>query len=330
MNQVMDKFNINNSLPHREPYEYGKVVVLLGGNNAEREISLQTGEAVYEALVRKGISASLFDTKEQDVMNLKKGSFDRAFIALHGRGGEDGTIQGALELLDLPYTGSGVTGSAIAMDKSRSKWLWKSQGINTPPFIELVNENDLSLANEEISYPMMVKPVHEGSSVGVVKVINKNGLKKAWDMAKKYDHRVMAESWVDGDEYTVSIIQSFTLPTIKIRTPRQFYDYEAKYIEETTEYICPCGLSDDDEKSISELALAAFNITGATGWGRVDLFIDSKNIPWVIEVNTIPGLTSHSLVPMSAKQAGIEFDDLIVLILESSMKDSVLLNEAIA
>jgi D-alanine-D-alanine ligase len=261
---------------------------------------------------------------------LKEDRFDRVFIALHGRGGEDGTMQGALEQMGLPYTGSGVMGSAIAMDKTRTKWLWQSQDLPTPKFVEISDEQDLKLAAMNVGFPMMIKPVNEGSSVGALKVMNELMLNEAWKEALKYDSRVMSEEWIEGDEYTVSIINNQALPVIKLVTPRVFYDYEAKYIENTTEYLCPCGLDDSEEQVLKELALKAFDATGASGWGRVDLFIDDNENPALLEVNTIPGLTDHSLVPMAAKAVGISFDELILQILETSMVDSEYRNEVFA
>lgn len=299
--------------------EFGKVAVLLGGNSAEREISLETGNAVYAALRRKGVDAHAVDTKERPLSFLLDEDFDRAFIALHGRGGEDGVIQGALESVGIPYTGSGVLGSALAMDKVRSKFLWQGRKINTPQFIEIKTRMDLTRIPELLGFPVMIKPVREGSSCGAMKVKHAGDLERAWNSSRQFDDRVMAEKWIDGAEYTAAILKGEVLPLIRLETPREFYDYEAKYIEDTTRYICPCGLSTSMEAQLGELMFEAFSSLDASGWGRVDFIVDENAKPWLIEVNTIPGMTSHSLVPMAAKQAGISFDDLVVEILETSL-----------
>ncbi len=302
---------------HRQA-EFGKVAVLLGGTSAERDISLQSGHAVHAALAASGIDAHPVDTKEVPLVRLLEEGYDRAFIALHGRGGEDGVIQGALEAMGLPYTGSGVLGSALAMDKVRSKQIWQSAGIPTPDFMEIREQEELRAVPERLGLPVMVKPVHEGSSCGATKVTNSQQLEAAWLAAKQFDARVMAEGWIAGGEYTSSILLDETLPLIRLETPREFYDFEAKYLEETTEYICPCGLGRDREQELHGLMLSAFNSLDAGGWGRVDFMMDEKDRPWVIEVNTIPGMTDHSLVPMAARHAGYDFDQLVVRILETS------------
>jgi D-alanine-D-alanine ligase len=304
----------------RPDREFGKVAVLMGGTSAEREVSLETGNAVFTALKRRKIDAHAIDAKDAFIERLISEGFDRVFIALHGRRGEDGVIQGALETIDLPYTGSGVLGSALAMDKVRTKWIWQRQGVPTPDFVLLRRESDLASVAGEIGLPVMVKPVHEGSSCGASKVSRAEDLAQAWREARALDADVMAERWIDGAEYTASILGNRVLPLIRLETPREFYDYEAKYLSDTTRYICPCGLDAAGEQRIAGQALAGFDAVGATGWGRVDLIVDRAGDPWFIEVNTIPGMTSHSLVPMAAKQAGIEFDELVVRILETSMK----------
>ena len=296
---------------------FGRVAVLLGGTSAEREISLETGSAVCAALRRKGVDAHALDTKEPFLERLLAEKFERVFIALHGRQGEDGVIQGALETLGVPYTGSGVLGSALSMDKVRSKWVWQSRGIPTPEFVSLASVADLAQA-ERLGFPLMVKPVHEGSSCGASKVAAAAALPAAWERARALDESVMAERWIHGVEYTASILDRRVLPLIRLETPREFYDYEAKYHADTTRYICPCGLDAAAEQLLAELALAAFDAVGASGWGRVDLFVDRAGAPWIIEVNTIPGMTSHSLVPMAAREAGISFDDLVLRILATS------------
>lgn len=298
--------------------EYGKVAVLMGGNSAERDISLESGQAVLAALHRKGVDAHSIDVGADVLHEIKSGDYDRVFIALHGRGGEDGTMQGGLDTLNLPYTGSDVLGSALAMDKCRSKRIWQNIGIPTPDFIELEDDTDLQGVCDSLGLPLMVKPVREGSSFGASKVTKSDQIVTAWQEARQYDDRVMAECWIDGPEYTVPILQNEILPLIRLETPRVFYDYQAKYEDKSTQYICPCGLDVDKEKAIGKLALDAFMVLGASGWGRVDLMMDMNGQPWLIEVNTVPGMTSHSLVPMAAKQAGIGFDDLVLRILDTS------------
>ena len=303
---------------------FGKVAVLLGGDSAERDISLETGRAVHDALVAEGIDAHAVDTRDTPLTFLLEQGFDRAFIALHGRGGEDGVIQGALETLHIPYTGSGVLGSALAMDKVRSKFVWQSMRINTPDFVELVDARDLGVVEERLGFPVMVKPVHEGSSCGAAKVDNANQLEAAWAASRQFDDRVMAERWVVGAEYTASILQDQALPLIRLETPRVFYDYVAKYMADDTRYLCPCGLPENREQELNALMQQAFAAVGASGWGRVDFMLDEQGAPWLIEVNTIPGMTSHSLVPMAAAQAGIGFNELVVRILETSLnRDSL-------
>ena len=292
---------------------------MMGGSSTERDISLQSGQAVFDALQRQKIDAHIVDPQGGLMMQLEKGGFDRIFIALHGRGGEDGLMQGLLETLGLPYTGSGVLGSSLAMDKCRSKRVWQSHGMPTPAFVELDEHSDWDAVVKYLGLPLCVKPVREGSSYGASKVKKSTELESAWRQAREYDGRVMAESWVVGSEYTVPVLGDEVLPMIRLETPREFYDYEAKYIADTTEYHCPCGLDADVENELSKLAYEAFKALDASGWGRVDLMIDEDGKPWLIEVNTVPGMTSHSLVPMSAKHAGIGFDDLTLKILATSL-----------
>ena len=300
---------------------FGKVAVLMGGLSAEREISLISGHAVYEALRKAGIDAYEIDVDKDILMKLAEGHFDRAFIALHGRGGEDGVIQGALEIMNIPYTGSGVIGSALAMDKSRTKRIWQSAGLPTPGFVEINESTDWDSVGEQLGFPLMVKPVHEGSSLGASKVEEAGELEIAWKSASKFDDRVMAEQWITGREYTVPILEDNVLPMIRLETPRQFYDYEAKYKSDSTRYICPCGLETSQEEYYGQIAMDAFNTIGASGWGRIDMMVDEQDQPWLIEVNTVPGMTSHSLVPMSASQAGIDFGELSLRILNTSMQE---------
>lgn len=299
--------------------QFGKVAVLMGGLSAERDISLLTGQAVLDALLEKGIDAHAIDAGEDVIKQIMNGHYDRVFIALHGRGGEDGQIQGALDTLDLPYTGSKVLGSALSMDKLRCKQLWQSLGLATPAWKELASNDDLQSVNE-LTLPVMIKPAHEGSSIGMSKVNHADELEAAWNDAIKYDDSVIAEEFIMGDEYTVAILAGDALPVIKLETDNDFYDFDAKYKSENTRYLCPCGLSDQDEQQIQELAVKAFNSAGASGWGRVDLMRDAQGRFWLIEVNTVPGMTNHSLVPMAAQAAGIGFTDLVSNILATSMQ----------
>lgn len=301
----------------RRPADYGRVAVLMGGWAAEREISLASGRAVLESLLRSGVDAVGIDVGRDILTRMVDERFDRAFVILHGRGGEDGVIQGALEVLGLPYTGSGVLGSALAMDKQRCKLLWRAMGVPVPPGRVLRHEKDLALAGE-LGFPLMVKPVHEGSSLGMARAEDRSGLEAAWRIARKYDSDVLAERWVDGVEYTASVLAGEALPLIRLETPREFYDYQAKYEADDTRYICPCGLEPGDERRLQRLALKAFEGVGASGWGRVDFICDRLGEPWFIEVNTVPGMTSHSLVPMAARQNGMAFDALVLKILDTA------------
>lgn len=303
--------------------DYGRVAVMMGGLSAERPISLESGQAVFSALKRKGVDAHVIDVQQDVLKDLEQGKFDRVFIALHGRGGEDGLMQGALEIMQIPYTGSGVLGSALAMDKCRSKKIWQSYGLPTPEFVELTADTDWKSVCDVLGLPIMVKPVHEGSSLGASKVNHVDEIEQAWRTAYSFDKRVMAECWVTGSEYTVPLLNGIALPLIRLVTPRVFYDYMAKYEAETTQYICPCGLGAEQEHGLGQMALSAFSSLGASGWGRIDLLMDEQGQPWLIEANTIPGMTSHSLVPMAAKQAGISFDDLVLGILNTSMADKI-------
>lgn len=320
---------MNQDVCTRSASDFGKVAVLMGGYSAEREISLETGRAVYDALLRKGVDAHMVDTGTESFNRLIDGNYDRAFVALHGRGGEDGLIQGALEIMKIPYTGSDVLGSALTMDKTRTKWIWLSQGLPTPDFMELNDEHTLQRVGPDIGYPVMVKPVNEGSSCGASKASDEAELHQAWLLAKTFDRRVMAERWVEGIEYTASIINDSLLPLIRLETPRAFYDFEAKYLADSTRYICPCGLPPEQESVIGKEILKAYKLVAAGGWGRVDFFMDNGNKMWLIEVNTIPGMTSHSLVPMAAKQAGISFDDLVMMILNTSVHKTLSLQEVV-
>jgi D-alanine-D-alanine ligase len=300
------------------PKDFGKVAVLMGGPSAEREVSLKSGNAVLAALKRQGVDAHGVDADKSTLRWLEDGKFERALIMLHGRWGEDGAIQGALEVLDIPYTGSGVLGSALGMDKLKSKDLWSAVGIPTPAYAVLESGTDFDKVTEKLGLPVFVKPVREGSSLGVSKAKTVAGLKAAWKSAAKYDDRVIAERSIDGAEITCGIIGDRALPLIRIETDREFYDYEAKYLLDTTRYLCPSGLSAEQESEIQALALHAFDVLGCRGWGRVDFMCDKRGQAYVLEVNTVPGMTDHSLVPKAAKQAGMNFDELVLRILETT------------
>jgi len=297
---------------------FGKVAVLMGGPSAEREVSLKSGNAVLAALKRQGVDAHGMDADKSTLRHLEDGKFDRVFIALHGRWGEDGVIQGALEVLDMPYTGSGVLGSALAMDKLRSKYLWSASGVPTPEYVVLESATDLGRVAAKLGLPVFVKPVREGSSLGISKAKTENELKAAWEMAAKYDDKVIAERFIDGAELTCAIIGDRALPLIRIETDREFYDYEAKYILDSTRYLCPCGLPAAQEREIQDLARRAFETLACSGWGRVDFMLDKAGRAYTLEVNTVPGMTDHSLVPKAAKQAGLDFDELVLRILETA------------
>jgi D-alanine-D-alanine ligase len=295
----------------------------------EREISLLSGQAVLQALQAQGIDAHGQDTAVDDFQNiLARENYARAFIALHGRGGEDGVVQGMLEMLDIPYTGSGVLGSALAMDKLRTKQIWESAGIPTPAFVLLKNAADVAAAKDTIEYPVIVKPVCEGSSIGISKVDTAAELAVAWQLAAHYDDAVIAEQWISGGEYTAGILGDEVLPLIRLETPNVFYDYAAKYESDTTRYLVPCGLDAAQEAELQEVSLAAFRSVGAGGWGRVDFMLDESGKPWFIEVNTVPGLTDHSLVPMAAKFVGTEFNQLVCRILDTSFNTNTKVHHA--
>ncbi len=301
-----------------DPRSFGKVAVLFGGRSAEREVSLKSGSAVLAALQRSGVDAYAFDPAQRDLSDLKKEKFDRVFIALHGRGGEDGTVQGALELLGIPYTGSGVMASAIAMDKWRTKLVWQAAGLPIPEYEALTAPTDWSAVADHLDLPLFVKPASEGSSVGVVKVKRVEDLPAAYAEAAKHDKVVLAESFMSGGEYTVAILNGRALPVIKIEPASEFYDYEAKYLRDDTRYLCPCGLSIEQEAEMQHLAQLAFQLVGCEGWGRVDFLRGEDGKPYLLEINTAPGMTDHSLVPMAARQAGISFEQLVVQILEGA------------
>jgi D-alanine-D-alanine ligase len=297
---------------------FGKVVVLLGGRSAEREVSLKSGARVLAALKAGGVDAHGFDPQEQGLPELIAGGFDRAFIVLHGRFGEDGTVQGVLEWLGIPYTGSGVLASAIAMDKLRTKLLWEASGIPTPKWARLEAGTDFGAVVQRLGLPIMVKPAREGSSIGMSKVTRAPDLPLAYEHAVKHDDVIIAEQFIEGIELTAGVLGGTPLPLIRLETPRTFYDYEAKYLVDSTRYILPCGLPEEQERDLQHLVLKAFAVPGCRGWGRVDLMLDQAGNPYFLEVNTIPGMTDHSLVPMGARAAGYSFEDLVLKILEAA------------
>jgi len=299
--------------------DFGRVAVLHGGSSTEREISLLSGAAVLAALRRRGVDAHGFDPAQRSLAELRSGGFARAFIALHGPGGEDGTAQGALEFLGCPYTGSGVTGSAICMDKLRTKRLAAASGVPTAEFVVLRTAADLDAAIQRLGLPMIVKPASQGSSVGMTRVEQAAELPAAWRAATQHEPVAFAEPWITGGEYTVAILQGQALPSIRIETPRSFYDYEAKYLRNDTRYHCPSGLPAEAEQRLASLALTAFEACGAEGWGRADFMMDKGERPLLLEINTVPGMTDHSLVPMAARAAGIDFDELVWRVLETSL-----------
>lgn len=313
-----------NPIPARKTSDsatFGNVGLLVGGDSAEREVSLNGGRAVLEALKRNRIRTEMFDGSSALFEAINAGRIDRVFNLMHGPGGEDGAIQGALQLMNVPVTGTGLLGSAISMDKVRSKWIWQSQGISTPPFFLLRKEGG-SLTDqllEEWGFPLFVKPAGLGSSIGISKVEQVDDLPDAITLARDYDENVIIEPAVQGNEYFAGIIGDLVLPLIHIETPRTFYDYKAKYESDDTRYYCPCGLSQDIETAMQEQSLEAFRALECSGWGRVDFIIDNAGKAWFLEVNTTPGMTNHSLVPQAAARIGIDFDELVWRILESSL-----------
>jgi D-alanine-D-alanine ligase len=301
-----------------DPKEFGRVAVLLGGDSSEREISLLSGNAVLAALQGRGVDAHAFDPRDRALASLLDERFDRVWIALHGPGGEDGTLQGALEYLGVPYTGSGVMGSAVGMDKLRTKRLAHAIGVATADYVVLRGPQDFEIAVERLGLPLIVKPATQGSSVGMTKVEREPDLPAAYQAAATLESSVFAEPWITGKEFTVAVLQGRALPSIRIETPKTFYDYEAKYFRDDTRYFCPSGLSSQAEQHLANLALAAFDAIGASGWGRADFMADATGRPLLLEVNTIPGMTSHSLVPMAARAVEIDFEELVWRVLETS------------
>jgi D-alanine-D-alanine ligase len=300
-----------------DPAAFGRVAVLFGGWSAEREVSLRSGAAVLAALRRSGVDAHGIDVGRDVLRVIAPGRFARAFVALHGRGGEDGVIQGALETAGVAYTGTGVLGSALGMDKLRSKLLWLGAGLPTPDFVLARNEADLA-AVPRLGFPVMVKPATEGSSIGATRVTDTSALAKAWQEARRFDRNVLVERWIEGQEYTAAILGTRVLPLIRLETPRAFYDYAAKYQAQSTRYHIPCGLEVSRERPLQDLARQAFEGLGCSGWGRVDFMVERSGEPALLEVNTVPGMTDHSLVPMAARADGLDFDQLCWRILETS------------
>jgi len=298
--------------------QFGRVAVVMGGPSAEREVSLKSGYAVLEALLAQGVNARAVEVRDDLVSPFLGGAFDCVFNAIHGRGGEDGVLQGVLESLNVPYSGSGVLASAICMDKLRTKWCLKGAGLTTPQWYTLTSEQAFDACIDQLGFPMIVKPVREGSSIGMSRVNNTEELRAGYQLAKEFDRSVYAEAWVEGDEYTVGFIGDQVLPVVRVKTPNSFYDYEAKYISDSTQYFCPSGLTQPNEESVMALAKRAIQVVDVQGWGRVDLFIDRDGQSQLIEINTVPGMTDHSLLPMAAKAAGIDFGELVWRILDSS------------
>lgn len=298
--------------------QFGRVAVLMGGRSAEREISLISGSAVLAALQQQGVDAYGIDVSFDICHQLSSGQFDRVFVVMHGRGGEDGEIQGFLQAINMPYTGSNVTASVLSMNKRISKQNWEQQGLPTAAYESVNAETDAETLVSRLGLPLIIKPVNEGSSIGMSKVKDVAQVQAAIELALKYDADVIAEQWITGEEYTVGILADEALPVIRLKTPNEFYDFDAKYKANTTEYLCPAGLDADAENQCRQLALQAFNALGMQGWGRIDLMRDSNGQFYLLEANSVPGMTDHSLVPMAAKQAGISFEQLVWRILETS------------
>jgi len=304
----------------KSPEQFGQVAVLMGGSAAEREVSLRSGAAVFEALKRKGVDAIAVDVTGSPIEAVQGLKVDRIFNIIHGRGGEDGILQAILNVMGIPYTGSDVLASALSMDKLRTKLCWQGYGLVTPTWFLLKSEDDLDACIAKLGFPVIVKPAQEGSSIGMSKAHNKEELKQALQTASAYQCDVYAEKWVTGKEYTVAVLNGQALPAIRLETPNAFYDYEAKYKSTTTQYHCPCGLDAEQEQQLQRLAETASEVIGVHGWARVDVFIDDNGQSQLIEINTVPGMTDHSLVPMAAKQAGIDFDELVWRVLETSFR----------
>ena len=301
-----------------DPKAFGRVAVLFGGKSAERAVSLKSGAAVLEALQSAGVDAFGIDVGDDFLQRLTSERIDRAFIVLHGRGGEDGSMQGLLECAGIPYTGSGILASALAMDKLRTKRVWLSLGLPTPAHATLASEEDCHAAAAELGFPLFVKPAHEGSSIGMAKVADVDALIAAWKDASRYDSQVLVEQMIDGPEYTVAMLRGQVLPPIGLGTPHTFYDYDAKYLANDTQYRIPCGLSADKEAELKALTARACEAVGTQGWARADVMQDANGQFWLLEVNTVPGMTDHSLVPMAARAADLDFQQLVLAILADS------------
>ena len=299
--------------------QYGRVGLLYGGSSSEREISLMSGEAIHQAMLNLGVDVVAIDADDNLLQLLPGHKLDLVFIALHGPGGEDGTLQGALEYLKLPYTGSGVLASALAMDKLRCKQMWQGMGLPTTDFALLKADSDWSAELARLGGQVMVKPAAEGSSIGMSRAATPDQLQAAWADASQYNTSVIAEPLLPGPEYTVAILDGLLLPSIRIESNAEFYDYEAKYFSDQTQYLCPSELSESREQELQTLCMQAFNSVGCRGWGRVDVMVDDQGRFQLLEVNTVTGMTSHSLVPMAAKAAGLSFDQLVAKILEGSL-----------
>ncbi|MBN7116585.1 D-alanine--D-alanine ligase [Ectopseudomonas oleovorans] len=303
-----------------DPKAFGRVAVLFGGKSAEREVSLKSGNAVLSALQAGGVDAFGIDVGDDFLQRLAREKIDRAFIVLHGRGGEDGSMQGLLECAGIPYTGSGILASALAMDKLRTKQVWHSLGLPTPRHAVLTSQADCEAAATELGFPLIVKPAHEGSSIGMAKVDSVEALIAAWQDAARYDSQVLVEQWIAGPEYTIAVLRGQVLPPIGLGTPHTFYDYDAKYLADDTQYRIPCGLSAEKEAELKELAARACEAVGTQGWARADVMQDASGQFWLLEVNTVPGMTDHSLVPMAARAAGLDFQQLVLAILADSVE----------
>ncbi|MDF0730740.1 D-alanine--D-alanine ligase [Pseudomonas entomophila] len=303
-----------------DPKTFGRVAVLYGGTSAERDVSLKSGAAVIEALISAGVDVLPIDVGDDLLDVLQRETIDRAFIILHGRGGEDGSMQGLLECLGIPYTGSGILASALAMDKLRTKQVWKSLGIPTPHHAVLASEHDCVEAGKALGFPLIVKPAHEGSSIGMAKVNSVEELVAAWQDAARYDSQVLVEQWIQGPEFTIAVLRGQVLPPIALGTPHVFYDYDAKYIANDTQYRIPCGLDSAKEQELIDLTARACDAIGIEGWGRLDVMQDEQGRFWLLEVNTAPGMTDHSLVPMAARAAGLDFQQLVLAILAASVE----------
>jgi D-alanine-D-alanine ligase len=300
--------------------EFGRVAVLMGGWSAEREISLLSGRAVFDALCEQGVDAHVVDVDRQIDQRLRQEHFDRAFNILHGTGGEDGGIQGVLDLMELPYTGSGVMASSLSMDKIMTKRVWHAAGLATPDFMTLTAKSNWDAVVQSLGLPLVVKPACEGSSIGITRVDDASQMAEAWATAAKGGGEVLAEQWIEGEEYTVAILNDVALPVIHLKTPHAFYDFDAKYAANDTHYHCPCGLPQEEEAELQRLSKQAFDFLDANGWGRIDLMRDRDGKNWLIELNTVPGMTSHSLVPKAAAEAGMDFNALVLEILRSSYR----------